>query len=52
MNSDKITHIYMMPGLAASAKIFENIDLNNKMYSVHKLDWIQPKKMKVLSLFV
>tara|TARA_B100002019_G_C21233215_1_gene581262 strand:+ start:277 stop:954 length:678 start_codon:yes stop_codon:yes gene_type:complete len=41
---DKKTHIYMMPGLAASSKIFENIFLDNNMYTVHKLDWIQPKK--------
>ena len=32
----------MMPGLAASSKVFENINLNSKKYSLH-VDWDQPK---------
>ena len=41
---NKKKHIYMMPGLAASSRVFENINLNNPNYELHKLDWIQPKR--------
>tara|TARA_B100000900_G_scaffold52673_1_gene38992 strand:- start:5343 stop:5981 length:639 start_codon:yes stop_codon:yes gene_type:complete len=34
----------MMPGLAASSRVFENINLNNPNYELHRLDWIQPKR--------
>ena len=37
-------HIYMMPGLAASSMVFENIRLENPNYQLYRLDWIQPKK--------
>ena len=33
-----------MPGLAASSRVFENINLNNPNYELHRLDWIQPKR--------
>jgi len=42
--TDKENHIYMMPGLAASSLVFENINLKNSKYQLHRLDWIQPKK--------
>jgi len=38
---DKI-HIYFMPGLAASSKIFEHIKLSEKKYELHYLEWIAP----------
>ncbi len=41
---NKKKHIYMMPGLAASSRVFENINLNNPNYELHRLDWIQPKR--------
>ncbi len=41
---NKKKHIYMMPGLAASSRVFENINLNNPNYDLHRLDWIQPKR--------
>ena len=41
--TDFKNHIYMMPGLAANSKVFENINLQNKNYCIHKLDWIQPE---------
>ena len=41
---NKKKHIYMMPGLAASSRDFENINLNNPNYELHRLDWIQPKR--------
>lgn len=38
---DKI-HIYFMPGLAASSKIFEYIKLSEDKYAIHYLNWIAP----------
>ena len=38
---DKI-HIYFMPGLAASSKIFEYIQLSNAQFELHYLEWIAP----------
>ena len=42
---DKI-HIYFMPGLAASSKIFEYIKLSEEKYKVHYLEWIAPESEK------
>jgi pimeloyl-ACP methyl ester carboxylesterase len=39
---DKI-HIYFMPGLAASSRIFEYIDLPESLYELHFLEWILPE---------
>ena len=39
-----------MPGLAASSMIFENIKLDSKKYSLHRIDWIQPKKNEILKM--
>ena len=36
-------HIYMMPGLAANSRIFENIKITNPRYQLHRIDWIRPK---------
>lgn len=36
-------HIYMMPGLAANSRIFENIKISNRRYQLYKIDWIKPK---------
>lgn len=35
-------HIYFMPGLAASSKIFEYIQLPTNKFELHYLDWILP----------
>ncbi len=35
-------HIYFVPGLAASAKIFERIQLPKDSFEVHFLEWIIP----------
>lgn len=40
-NSDKI-HIYCMPGLAASPKIFEYLKLPKEKYELHFLEWLIP----------
>lgn len=40
-----------MPGLAASSLVFENINLKNSKYQLHRLDWIQPKKNESLNSY-
>ena len=40
-----------MPGLAASSKVFENIKLDSKKYSLHRIDWIQPKKNESIKTY-
>ena len=35
-------HIYFMPGLAASPKIFEHIKLHDERFVLHYLDWLEP----------
>jgi len=40
-----------MPGLAASSMVFENIKLDSKKYSLHRIDWIQPKKSESLNAY-
>ena len=40
-----------MPGLAASSMVFENIKLDSKKYSLHRIDWIQPKKNESLNAY-
>lgn len=42
---DKI-HIYFMPGLAASSKIFEHLKLSAEKYTLHYLEWIAPETEK------
>ena len=43
--------VYMMPGLAASPKIFEYIKLPD-MYQIHYLHWILPEKNEKLTAYV
>ncbi|MFK5890495.1 MAG: alpha/beta hydrolase [Flavobacteriaceae bacterium] len=38
----KKKHIYFMPGLGASSKIFEHLRLNTEKYSFHYLEWLIP----------
>lgn len=42
MSAEKI-HIYLMPGLAASPKIFEYLALPEKRFELHYLEWILPE---------
>ncbi|MCF6222704.1 MAG: alpha/beta hydrolase [Flavobacteriaceae bacterium] len=39
------THIYFMPGLAASAKIFEYIKLPEEKFEFHFLSWVIPESI-------
>ena len=41
-------HIYLMPGMAASPKIFEHLQFPPH-YNVHLLDWITPEKNESLA---
>jgi len=38
----KKKHIYFMPGLGASSKIFEHLKLDTEKYSLHYLEWLMP----------
>ncbi|WP_299665560.1 alpha/beta hydrolase [uncultured Polaribacter sp.] len=38
----KKTPIYFVPGLAASPRIFENLELDPEKYTFHYLEWIRP----------
>lgn len=40
--SQEIIHIYLMPGMAASPKIFEHIKLPENQFKIHYLEWIIP----------
>lgn len=37
-------NVYFIPGLAASPKIFENIQLDATRFSIHYLEWVIPDK--------
>jgi len=37
-------HVYLMPGMAASPSIFENIFLPPDRFEVHALDWFIPDR--------
>lgn len=43
------THVYFMPGLAASASIFEMIELPSDVFEVHLLNWFLPENKQTLS---
>ncbi len=42
---DNKTHVYFMPGLAASSKIFEHIRLPKDKYELHFLEWLVPESI-------
>ena len=46
----KKINVYLMPGMAANSKIFEDIRLP-EIYQIHKLDWIIPKKNETLKFY-
>lgn len=39
------THLYFMPGLAASSKIFEYLSLPEKVFELHFLEWLIPNSI-------
>lgn len=42
--SQEVIHVYFMPGMAASPKIFEHIKLPQNQFKIHYLEWIIPLK--------
>ena len=48
MNQD-IIHVYFMPGMAASSKIFEYIELPETQFQIHYLEWLIPSDNELLS---
>jgi len=50
MNSD-LTHVYLMPGMAANPTIFEHIKLPETEYKIHWLEWQIPEKNETLSAY-
>ncbi|WP_346881500.1 alpha/beta hydrolase [uncultured Algibacter sp.] len=38
----EIIHVYLMPGMAASPKIFEYIKLPQEQFKIHYLEWLMP----------
>ncbi|MDP5081534.1 MAG: alpha/beta hydrolase [Winogradskyella sp.] len=47
MNSN-LTHVYFMPGMAASPTIFEYIKLPEDRFKIHWLEWQTPEKNETL----
>lgn len=43
MNKSRI-HVYLIPGLAASSRIFHKISLPEDRFQLHLLDWFVPEK--------
>ena len=50
MNSE-LTHVYLMPGMAASPTIFEYIKLPESHYKIHWLEWQIPEKTETLQAY-
>lgn len=48
-DNNEIIHVYLMPGMAASPKIFEHIKLPENQFTVHLLEWIIPFDNEALS---
>jgi esterase/lipase len=46
---NKIIHVYLMPGMAASPKIFEYIKLPENLFEIHYLEWIIPISNELIS---
>jgi len=46
--SQEIIHVYLMPGMAASPLIFENIKLPKAQFELHYLEWFLPSTNETL----
>ncbi len=47
----QVTHIYLMPGMAANPTIFENIKLPEDQFKIHWLEWKLPKNNELLASY-
>uniref|UniRef100_UPI0040473F62 alpha/beta hydrolase n=1 Tax=Mariniflexile sp. TaxID=1979402 RepID=UPI0040473F62 len=45
----KLIHVYLMPGMTASHKIFENIKLPETQFEMHCLEWMIPLENESIS---
>lgn len=44
-----MTHVYFVPGLAASREIFKNIRLPVDRFTIHVIDWLIPEKNETMA---
>ena len=49
--SKDIIHVYFMPGMAASPKIFEYIKLPEEQFEIHYLEWLIPLENEPLDSY-
>lgn len=47
--SQELIHVYFMPGMAASPKIFEHIKLPENQFKIHYLEWMIPLEEESIS---
>ncbi|MFD2916122.1 alpha/beta hydrolase [Psychroserpens luteus] len=47
----EITHVYLMPGMAANPIIFEHIKLPEDQFEIHWLEWMIPQKKETLESY-
>jgi thioesterase domain-containing protein len=47
----ELIHVYLMPGMAASPLIFENIKLPENLFQIHLLEWLIPIENETLSAY-
>ncbi|WP_166964848.1 alpha/beta hydrolase [Yeosuana marina] len=47
--NQEIIHVYLMPGMAASPRIFEHIKLPTNQFEIHYLEWLLPFDNELLS---
>lgn len=46
-----MTHLYLMPGMAANPSIFEHINLPEEKYSIHMLEWQVPEPKETMTAY-
>ena len=50
MSKENLIHIYCMPGMAASPKIFEFVDFPDP-FVIHRLSWIKPNENEPIAAY-
>ncbi len=51
MKGSNLTHVYLMPGMAANPTIFEHIHLPEDDYKIHWLEWQIPNKNETFEAY-
>ena len=49
--SQQLIHVYFMPGMCASSKIFEYIKLPENQFKIHYLEWIIPLENETIEAY-